>query len=98
MEDTARAERSLRLRTFTDGTECVALVVQDTGSGLDPAIADHLFEPFVTTKKDGLGLGLCISHRIVAMHRGRLWASQDAERGAVFHMSVPIRQGNTGHQ
>lgn len=92
MGDTARAERNLLLHTSRGGSDCIALMVQDTGGGLDPAVAPHLFEPFVTTKRDGLGLGLSISHRIVSMHGGRLWASQNPVRGATFHMTLPLQR------
>jgi PAS domain S-box-containing protein len=66
----------------------VRATVRDEGSGL-PADAEHLFQPFYTTKPQGLGLGLPICRSIVAAHHGRLWAEPHPERGAVFHIELP---------
>jgi PAS domain S-box-containing protein len=68
----------------------VLIAVEDTGPGLDPAIAQRVFEPFFTTKSDGLGIGLSICRSIVEAHGGRLWASPRAPHGTAFHFTVPI--------
>jgi two-component system sensor kinase FixL len=52
-------------------------------------VLERLFEPFVTTKQNGLGLGLSISRTIIAAHGGRLWAENNVDRGATFHIFVP---------
>lgn len=96
--DTAVEERTLVLRTAINHSESLELLVQDTGRGLDPSVAAHLFEPFVTTKPQGLGLGLSISRRIVQMHGGRLWAKQNPARGATFHMSLPLHRDEAARQ
>ena len=62
----------------------------DHGPGIPPDLIDHVFEPFVTTKTQGLGLGLSICHSIVAAHDGRLWAANNPDRGASFFVSLPI--------
>jgi len=70
----------------------VLIIVRDSGPGLDPKIVDRLFDAFYTTKPQGLGMGLAISRSIVAAHGGRLWASANAPRGAVFQFTLPIRE------
>ena len=68
----------------------VHVTVEDTGPGLDPAIAPRIFEPFFTTKSDGLGMGLSICRSIIEAHGGQLWASPRALHGTVFHFTVPV--------
>ena len=63
--------------------------VQDSGPGLACASPDLLFEAFYTTKPNGLGLGLSICRSIIEAHGGRLWASANMPRGAIFHFTVP---------
>ena len=67
----------------------VEIAVQDSGPGLAPDVQDQLLHPFFTTKPDGLGLGLSISHSIVEAHGGRLWATPNAGRGVTFHFTLP---------
>ena len=64
--------------------------VQDTGSGLDAAVADRMFQPFFTTKPDGLGMGLAICRSIVEAHGGRLSVSPRAPHGAEVRFTVPL--------
>jgi signal transduction histidine kinase len=68
----------------------VQVAVEDTGPGLDPAIAQRIFDPFFTTKSDGLGMGLSISRSIIEAHGGQLWASPRAPHGTAFHFTIPI--------
>jgi PAS domain S-box-containing protein len=70
--------------------EHVRVAVTDYGCGLSSDVADRLFEPFVTTKPDGLGLGLSICRSIVRAHGGRLAARNNPERGATLEFTVPI--------
>ena len=67
----------------------VLVAVRDTGSGLDPNRVDSLFEPFYTTKADGMGIGLSLSRTIIEAHGGRLWARANEPRGAIFQFTVP---------
>jgi len=67
----------------------VELTVADSGPGLPPGIADKVFEPFFSAKHDGMGLGLSISRSIAAAHGGSLTASNGAEGGACFRLSLP---------
>jgi PAS domain S-box-containing protein len=68
----------------------VLIAIEDSGPGLDPAIAPHIFDPFVTTKPDGLGMGLSICRSIIDAHGGRLWVSPGAAHGTVFRFTLPI--------
>lgn len=67
-----------------------AVTVADTGPGLDPAAAERLFQPFVTTKASGMEVGLSISRTIVEAHGGRIWVEPTSAEGAVFHFTVPL--------
>ena len=60
------------------------------GTGIRPDMVERLFEPFVTTKSDGLGLGLSISRTIVATHGGRLWGENNPDGGATMHVVLPV--------
>jgi signal transduction histidine kinase len=64
--------------------------VQDSGPGLDATEMQRAFEPFYTTKPQGMGMGLAISRSIIEAHDGRLWATAEAPRGAVFQFTLPI--------
>jgi signal transduction histidine kinase len=68
----------------------VLIAVQDSGPGLEATELQRAFEPFYTTKPQGMGMGLAISRSIIEAHDGRLWATVDAPRGAVFQFSLPI--------
>jgi C4-dicarboxylate-specific signal transduction histidine kinase len=67
----------------------VCLGVQDTGLGLRPESLPRLFEPFYTTKPDGMGMGLSICRSIIEAHGGRLWATRCEPRGALFQFTIP---------
>jgi PAS domain S-box-containing protein len=76
--------------TDTEWTH-VLITVRDSGPGLDPRRLNRLFDPFYTTKPQGMGMGLAISRSIVEAHGGRLWAKASEPRGAVFQFTLPIR-------
>jgi hypothetical protein len=63
--------------------------VEDTGKGVEPSAADRIFSPLFTTKAHGMGMGLSICRSIVEAHEGRLWATANLPRGAIFHFTVP---------
>jgi C4-dicarboxylate-specific signal transduction histidine kinase len=84
--------RELTIASASDGPDTVSLEVRDAGTGLDPAHAPHLFEPFYTTKAEGLGIGLSISRSIVEAHGGRLSAAANAPHGTVFLFSLPVNE------
>ena len=84
-----RREVILSVRHAADGG--VHFTVRDTGPGLAPDALDKVFEPFYTTKPDGIGIGLPLSRSIADAHRGRLWASAES-KGAAFHLVLPAAQ------
>ena len=73
----------------TDGG-FVRISVIDTGSGIAPEVAKQLFQPFVTTKREGMGVGLSISRTIVEAHGGQIWVEQNPSGGTIFHFTLPI--------
>jgi PAS domain S-box-containing protein len=84
-------ERKRELTVSSTVEPCSILVsVQDTGSGLDPVVAERMFHPFFTTKPDGLGMGLAICRSIIEAHGGRLWMSPHAPHGADVRFTVPL--------
>jgi two-component system sensor kinase FixL len=90
IEATGMRQGELTLRTVTAGNRQVELSVQDTGIGLSPEVEARLFEAFVTTKPDGLGMGLSIGRTIVEAHGGRIWATSNPDRGTTFHVAFPM--------
>jgi two-component system sensor kinase FixL len=85
----------LECRELTIDTACalrdfVTVTVADTGRGLAPDAANGLFKPFVTTKKDGMGVGLSICRTIVHAHGGIIWAEANPSGGTVFRFTLPI--------
>ncbi|HWA88779.1 MAG TPA: PAS domain S-box protein [Rhizomicrobium sp.] len=82
--------RNLTVTTARDGDDFVSVSVADTGPGLAPEVAASLFQPFVTTKAHGLGIGLSICRSIVEAHGGRLWMEPNEGGGTVFRFRLPI--------
>jgi signal transduction histidine kinase len=68
----------------------VRISVTDTGPGVGADGVDQIFEPFVTSKIHGLGLGLAICRSIVSAHDGKVWAQNDPNGGATFHLELPL--------
>jgi signal transduction histidine kinase len=81
--------RELHIRTESIEPEGVCVAVRDTGHGLRPESLPRLFEPFYTTKPDGMGMGLSICRSIIEAHGGRLWASPCEPQGALFQFTIP---------
>jgi two-component system, LuxR family, sensor kinase FixL len=84
-------DRRLTIVTARDGENAVRVAVTDSGTGIAADEMERIFEPFFTTKEHGLGLGLAICRSIVEAHSGRLWASNNEERGATFFLTLPAR-------
>ena len=92
MADCARLERKLLIRTgIENGSTAVILSVTDQGNGIPEGKIEQIFEPFFTTKAKGMGLGLSVCRTIITAHRGKLWATNNADCGATFTFSLPIR-------
>jgi signal transduction histidine kinase len=81
--------RELHISTVSIEPEVVRVAVRDTGHGLRPESLPRLFEPFYTTKPDGMGMGLSICRSIIEAHGGRLWVTTCKPRGALFQFTIP---------
>ncbi|KJC56422.1 hypothetical protein UP10_34745 [Bradyrhizobium sp. LTSPM299] len=88
MRDCSEGERELLVNSC-DGPDGVSVEVRDSGPGFAAADLDRVFEAFYSTKPNGVGLGLSICRSIVEAHHGRLWASPNVPRGAIFRFTVP---------
>jgi C4-dicarboxylate-specific signal transduction histidine kinase len=75
-----------------EGPDAIRVSVADTGPGIPAGMLAEIFQPFVTTKPGGLGLGLSLSRSIVEAHAGRLYAEAPPEGGSVFHIVLPLAQ------
>jgi two-component system, LuxR family, sensor kinase FixL len=82
--------RELALRSSRGGSSAVLLAVRDSGVGIAPDLRDRIFEPFYTTKADGLGMGLAICRSIVEGHSGHLWAVEHEGPGLTVQFTLPI--------
>jgi two-component system sensor kinase FixL len=86
MEDSARRDLTVSAAP-TDG-EMVEVSVADSGPGIAPDVVDKLFQPFFSTKSQGMGVGLSISRTIIEAHGGRIWAEPNPDGGAIFHFTL----------
>ena len=82
--------REIAFRTAVGEDGFVEIVISDTGPGLPPEILDRLFQPFVTTKPNGTGIGLSISRSIIESHGGRLAPVPSPGGGAAFRFTLPV--------
>ncbi|HXE84578.1 MAG TPA: ATP-binding protein [Gemmatimonadales bacterium] len=89
MQNTVAVERRVIIRSRSEDGECV-ISVRDAGSGLSKENFDRLFEQFFSTKSEGLGMGLSIARSILGAHGGRIWATNNTDLGATFHIALPI--------
>jgi PAS domain S-box-containing protein len=89
MESVTDGQRLLQVTSTLHPTDGVVIVVEDSGSGMDPRNVDRIFDPFFTTKPHGMGMGLSICRSIVEAHNGRLFARSAADRGSVFEIVLP---------
>jgi two-component system, LuxR family, sensor kinase FixL len=94
---TVETPRELEVIAARSRPGVVEIQVADTGIGIDPSRVDTMFEPFVTTKAAGLGLGLSISRSIVEAHEGRIWATVNATRGLTVHIELPGEESGAEH-
>jgi two-component system sensor kinase FixL len=82
-------ERRLLIRTgIENGSSAVTVSITDRGGSIPEEKMEQIFEPFFTTKEKGMGLGLSVCRTIIAAHRGKLWVTNNTDRGATFHFSL----------
>jgi C4-dicarboxylate-specific signal transduction histidine kinase len=86
------SNRWVSVRTGESEGGGVQLTVEDSGKGVPETDLIRVFEPFFSTKREGLGMGLSITRSIVQAHGGRIWAENSARRGAIFHCVLPMAQ------
>jgi PAS domain S-box-containing protein len=84
-------DRVVTVLATLDSAGLVRVAVRDRGPGLSGDTLDKIFKPFFTSKREGLGLGLSISRSIVETHGGRIWAENNADKGATFSLTLPVR-------
>ena len=89
MKDAPASERKVVMRAKTNGADTVEVSVRDRGIGLTSDELVRIFQPFYTTKRDGLGMGLPISRSIIEAHGGRLWAESSVDLGSTFYFTIP---------
>jgi two-component system sensor kinase FixL len=84
-----RPVRELSISTMAGPGEFATVSVEDTGAGIDEAIAPQLFQPFITSKQNGMGIGLSICRTIIEAHGGRIWCEAGREAGTIFRFTLP---------
>lgn len=94
MNTETNRKRMLRIKTQLHNNDAIIVAVEDSGPGIDPKRLDEIFDAFVTTKAEGMGLGLAICRRIIESHSGQLTAFSDGRSGARFQFILPIATQN----
>jgi two-component system, LuxR family, sensor kinase FixL len=90
MSESSESNRRLTIRTACEGKDNVEVAIEDSGPGIPSERLSLLFDSFFTTKTHGMGLGLSIVRSIVEAHGGRIWADNNAGRGACFRFTLPV--------
>lgn len=95
MSEMPKWARHLTVRASQSTSERLLITVCDSGPGISPEVADHLFQPFFTTKPGNMGLSLSVSRSIIEAQGGELWATPNADGGVSFCFTLPIYVGTT---
>ena len=95
METVSRRELTIAVKRQKDAA---LFSVTDTGTGIAPEIAQHLFEPFVTSKPNGMGVGLSICRTIIEAHGGRIVADSNKGGGTIFEFTIPLADAEESHE
>jgi signal transduction histidine kinase len=91
MDTIKDGHRVLQLKTDHHGRDAIAVAIEDSGPGIDPERFGDIFDPFVTTKPGGMGLGLAICRMTIERHGGQLSVSPAKNRGALFQFVLPVK-------
>ncbi|HTR63596.1 MAG TPA: ATP-binding protein [Candidatus Binataceae bacterium] len=91
-------QRETTLCASRDKGRWIRVSVRDTGGGIDPSISHRMFDPFVTTKSDGMGMGLLIAQSIIGGHGGKIWAATNPDVGATVSFTLPTLPANNPGQ
>ena len=94
MADARSPHSTLAVRTAMAGDAALEVAISDCGPGIAEDVADKIFEPYFTTKPEGMGMGLSISRTLVEAYGGRLWVRRNDDGGATFHFTLPITEEN----
>ena len=89
--DDKNENNTLTITTSVTDDNIPMVTISDTGPGFSKEMQDNLFTPFVTTKRDGMGLGLSISEGIISEHGGRLRLASEPGKGATFKFTLPVQ-------
>jgi signal transduction histidine kinase len=89
MDSVDSDRRVLQVRTEYNGSDAIGITIEDTGPGIDPKKSNDIFDPFITTKPHGMGLGLAICRMIVERHDGKLSVTSANPHGAIFRIKLP---------
>ncbi len=84
-----KSRRELSVRTANSGSNDIIVSMRDCGPGMEEETMKHMFDAFFTTRAEGMGMGLSISRSIIEAHGGRIWATENPDRGLTFHFSLP---------
>ena len=95
MADIAPADRQLTISTTSFDERTIQVSIADCGSGIAPENLERIFKPFVTTRTEGMGMGLAICTNIINAHGGKMWAKNNPERGATFYFTLPASGNQT---
>ena len=90
MKQLPKNERHLTITAIQHDDKAVQISVRDNGEGISAKQEENLFQSFYTTKDDGMGMGLSISHTIITAHKGLLWFSRNTDRGVTFRLTLPV--------
>lgn len=92
------AIREMVISTALEPNGCIRVTVQDSGGGFAPEVREALFSPFLTTKKNGMGMGLSISRSIIESHGGQLWVDFEHQSMTTFHFRLPVDHTKIEHE
>ena len=84
-------KREITISTASYEKDSIRITIADTGPGIASSLIDNIFNPFITTKQDGMGIGLSLCYNIVDKHGGKITVSSKQDKGTIFHIILPIR-------